>query len=133
MAERPQPMSLRGTETILVVEDDSALRIVTCRLLARMGYTVIHAEDADAARNVATAAAAPIHLLLSDIVIPGTNGPELAKELAQTHPDLKVLLMSGYAGDAAFRHGLLEEGVAFLPKPFTAETLAQKVRAVLDA
>jgi PAS domain S-box-containing protein len=133
MAERPQPMSLRGTETILVVEDDSALRIVTCRLLARMGYTVIQAADADAARNVASAAAGPIHLLLSDIVIPGTNGPLLAKELAQTHPDLKVLLMSGYAGDAAFRHGLLEEGVAFLPKPFTAEILTRRVRAVLDA
>jgi two-component system cell cycle sensor histidine kinase/response regulator CckA len=124
---------LGGTETILVAEDDDVLRPLVRALLTKLGYTVLAAANADAALAHARAHQGPIHLLLSDVVMPGASGRELARHLAESRPDAKVLYVSGYTDDAIVHHGMLEPGLNYLQKPFTPDALARKVRGVLDA
>ena len=125
--------SIMGTETVLVVEDVEAVRAVTRRMLERYGYHVLEAADGEDAMRLAANATEPIHLLLTDVVMPNVSGRDLADMFAQTYPHAKVLFMSGYTDDAIVRHGILEEGLACLQKPFTPQSLASKVRTVLDA
>ncbi len=127
------PAVPRGTETVLVVEDAPAVRAVARHVLERQGYTVIEAPGGDAALQLAAAHAGPIHLLLTDVVMPGMSGRQVAERLAIRRPEMRVLYASGYTDDSIVRHGILEEGIAYLQKPFTPESLARKVRAVLDA
>jgi len=122
----------RGTETVLVAEDVAAVRAVTREMLRRYGYTVLEAADGAAALRLAAEHPAPIHLLLTDVVMPDVNGRDLADQLARARPNVKVLFMSGYTDDAVVRHGVLQQGIAYLQKPFTPRSLAGKVRAVLD-
>ncbi|MBW2734512.1 MAG: response regulator, partial [Deltaproteobacteria bacterium] len=122
----------RGTETVLVVEDEAALLKLTVRLLEKKGYQVLKARDGLEGLTMAHAHKGPIHLLLTDVVMPRSSGKELAEELVTTRPELKVLYMSGYTDDAIAHHGVLENGVHFVEKPFSLNTLARKVRMVLD-
>jgi len=122
-----------GTETILLAEDDEALRPLAKGLLQKLGYTVLDAENAAQALAVAGVHRGPIHLLVADVVMPGASGRELGRRLAESRPDTKVLYISGYTDDAIVHHGMLEPGLAFLQKPFTPDALARKVREVLDA
>jgi two-component system cell cycle sensor histidine kinase/response regulator CckA len=123
--------SRRGTETVLVVDDVEGLRELARRLLAPLGYTVLVAACAADALQLFEAHAS-IDLLLTDVVMPGASGPELARQLVARRPALKVLYMSGYAEEAILQHGVLEADVTFLHKPFTSVALATKVRDVLD-
>jgi len=132
-AQAPASAMSRGTETVLVVEDAPAVRAVTRQVLERQGYTVIEAAGGDAALQLAAAHAGPIHLLLTDVVMPGLSGRQVAERLAIRRPEMRVLYASGYTDDSIVRHGILEEGIAYLQKPFTPESLARKVRTVLDA
>ena len=122
----------RGTETIMVVEDMAAVRAVTREMLERYGYTVLEAADGDAAVRIADGFDHPIHLLLTDVVMPHVNGRDLADLFSKMRPATKVLFMSGYTDDAVVRHGILQDGIAYLQKPFTPKSLAKKVREVLD-
>jgi CheY-like chemotaxis protein len=123
----------RGTETILVVEDAPAVRTVIRQVLERQGYTVLEAPNGEAAFALATKHHGPIHLLLTDVVMPGVNGRQLSEQLARPRPDMLVLFTSGYTDDSVVRHGILESGIAYLQKPFTPDGLARKVREVLDS
>jgi PAS domain S-box-containing protein len=131
---RPQaaPTSLRGTETILLVEDEEQVRTIALNILRRQGYQVIPAQNAGEALLICERHPGGIDLLLTDVVMPQMSGPELAKRLAQTRPEMKVLCMSGYTDDSIVRHGVLETGVAFVQKPLTPALLTRKVRQVLD-
>ena len=122
---------VRGTETVLVVEDVTAVRAVTREMLSRYGYNVLEAADGTTALQLAAAYEAPIHLLLTDVVMPDINGRDLAHRFESTRPEMKVLFMSGYTDDAVVRHGILQKGIAYLQKPFTPGSLATKVRGVL--
>ena len=122
-----------GTETVLLVEDAAAVRAVTKQVLERQGYTVLEAEDGEAALRLAHAHRGPIHLLLTDVVMPQLSGRELAERLAPLRPETRILYASGYTDDSVVRHGVLESGTAYLQKPFSPESLARKVREVLDA
>jgi two-component system, cell cycle sensor histidine kinase and response regulator CckA len=122
----------RGSETILVVEDAEPLRELICTILQSYGYAVLSAEDGLEALRIANQQKHPIHLLLTDVVMPGMNGLELSKRLTPLRPQMKVLYVSGYTDDAIVRHGILGPDVAMLQKPFTHDILARKVRAVLD-
>ena len=123
----------RGTETVLLVEDEEPLRELAREYLESNGYRVLEAATGGDALRVAGEHAGPIHLLLTDVVMPGMGGRELAQQLVQQRPETRVLYMSGYTDDAIVHHGVLDPGVVFLPKPFTLETLARKLREVLDA
>jgi CheY-like chemotaxis protein len=131
---RPEPtvLSSSGTETILLVEDSAELRKLATRFLEPAGYTVIGAAAGEEALDLLARQDADVHLLISDVVMPGMSGRQLAERLAQTHPRIKVLYMSGYTGDTIVRHGVLVAQVPFLSKPFTAAGLLRKVREVLD-
>jgi CheY-like chemotaxis protein len=135
-AERLRPRRtdgvFTGSETVLVVEDEPTLREVVGAILRAHGYTVVLAADADEAERLAREQTGPFHLLLTDVVMPGRGGRELADRLAAARPGLRVLYMSGYTDDAVVRHGVLEAGVDFIQKPFTPGALARKVREVLD-
>src|SRR5712691_529150 len=122
----------RGTETVLVVEDEAPVRSVARQVLERHGYTVLEAPSAEAALDIVARYSGAIHLLLTDVVMPGLNGRELATRLATLRPDAKVIFMSGYTDDAVTRHGVLEPGSAYVQKPFTPDAIARKVREVLD-
>jgi two-component system cell cycle sensor histidine kinase/response regulator CckA len=126
------PMQLTGTETILVVEDEEALRMVAKRSLEEAGYRVLTASDGEEAMLVSAQHPGEIHLLLTDAVMPRMSGKMVAKNLLETRPELKVLCMSGYAEDVVAHQGVLEAGIYFLSKPFTSATLARKVRRVLE-
>jgi two-component system, cell cycle sensor histidine kinase and response regulator CckA len=119
-------------ETILVVEDGDAVRNLVCRMLVHNGYGVLEARDGREALRVCAAHAQTIHLVLTDQMMPNMKGAELAERLRRAHPDLRVLLMSGYPDDPAIER-LCQCSVAFLPKPFTSVELVAKVRQVLDA
>jgi two-component system cell cycle sensor histidine kinase/response regulator CckA len=118
--------------TILLVEDDDAVRQVTARMLKSRGYTVYEARAAKDARAICAEQGVHLDLLLTDVVMPETSGPKLAEELKAMQPRLRVLYMSGYSGAAVTRHGALAEGVAYLEKPFTSTSLAAKVRDSLE-
>jgi PAS domain S-box-containing protein len=122
-----------GSETILLVEDEPALRALARRLLEKHGYTVLEAGTADAAAALARDHVGPIHLLLADVVLPGASGRVLADELLARRADLKVLFMSGYTEDAIVHRGVLAPNTPFINKPFSAEQLAAKVREVLES
>jgi two-component system cell cycle sensor histidine kinase/response regulator CckA len=121
-----------GTETVLVVEDEEAVRRLACRALEAQGYTVLSAAGAREAIRLCEEHAGKIHLMLTDVVMPGVSGRDLARSAAAIRPSLKVLFMSGYTDDAIVHHGVLDAGTPFLQKPFTPCSLAQKVRWVLD-
>ena len=121
-----------GTETVLVVEDEEGVRVLNRLILTGCGYTVLEAADGEEALRVLAGHTGPIHLLISDVVMPGVGGRVVAERVRQTHPDVRVLFVSGYTDDAVIRHGILQEGVNFLQKPFSAAALAIKVRQVLD-
>lgn len=123
---------LPGREVVLLVEDDQGVRNLICRILRRCGYTVIEASNGAEALLRCEQHRGPLHLLLSDVVMPQMSGRKLAESLIKLRPELKVLYMSGYTDDSIFRHGVLDEEIAFLQKPFTVESLARKVREVLD-
>ena len=127
------PAAGRGGETVLLAEDEPAVRALSGQALRAAGYRVLEAGDGAEALRVAGGYLRPIHLLVSDVVMPGVGGRELAVRLAAVHPEARVLFMSGYADDAVVRHGVREEQVPFLPKPFAPADLARKVREVLDA
>jgi PAS domain S-box-containing protein len=125
----------RGSETILLAEDESTIRALVSEVLRAQGYRVLEAHDAAEAIRISQECRArntPIHLLLTDVVMPGGSGRELAERLGAVMPDTKVLYMSGYTDDAILQHGLSQAEVAFLQKPFTMEALARKIREVLD-
>ncbi len=127
------PARTTGTETILLVEDEEALRRVAVRALGAAGYTVLTAADGEEALAAAARHEGDIHLLLTDVIMPRMGGGVLARELAKTRPSLAVVYMSGYTDDAIAHLGTLEEGVGFLAKPFTSDELRRKVRGALDA
>ena len=122
----------RGTETVLLVEDEEQILTLGRRILEQHGYVVLASSTPQAALALAAAQAETIHLLVTDVVLPGMNGKELLQLLRATHPKLKCLFMSGYTANVIAHHGVLEEGVQFLQKPFTIRTLADKVRELLD-
>jgi PAS domain S-box-containing protein len=129
----PRREALRGDETILLVEDDDAVRDLGRRILAGHGYRVMVAPDGAAALRLAAAHDGPVHLLLTDIVMPGMNGRELAEQLGATRPGMALLCMSGYTDDTIVQHGVLTSDIQLLQKPFTPEALLARVREVLDA
>jgi len=133
LAPPREAATLAGTETILLAEDDEMLRPLSKGLLEKLGYSVLDAENAVQALALANAHVGPIQLLVADVVMPGASGRELARRLAQSRPDTRVLYVSGYTDDAIVHHGMLEPGLNFLQKPFTPAALARKVREVLDA
>ena len=122
----------KGHGTILLVEDEPAVRELTQTVLSERGYTVIEAPTPEEAERLAGNNGAEIHLLLTDVVMPGMSGRELAKRLTERYPNLRVLYMSGYTYNVIAQDGTLEEGISFLQKPFTPQVLAQKVREALD-
>jgi CheY-like chemotaxis protein len=131
--ETLRTVSPDGIETVLLVEDDAAVRALAHTTLANHGYDVLDASDSADAQRVADAHPRAIDLLLTDVVMPNGSGPELAAALRERRPGLKVLYMSGYTDDAVVRHGLLHDEVEFIQKPYTPLGLAQKIRQVLDA
>ena len=122
----------RGTETVLLVEDNEELRKMLRGILTRQGYSLLMAANGAEALNILADYGRPLHLLLTDVVMPGMNGKELYKKCAATHPRLKVLFMSGYTNNIIGSHGVLDRGVDFIQKPFSNLAMAQKVREVLD-
>ena len=122
----------QGGETVLVVEDDEAVRKLAVQALKRKGYSVLVTNQADEALSLCKQRKEPVHLLLTDVVMPQMSGYELVEGLKQVRNDFKVLYMSGYTDDAIVHHGVLEKGVNFIQKPFTIDGLARKVREVLD-
>jgi hypothetical protein len=129
-ARRPAPS---GSETVLLVEDEEAVRRLARLVLEKIGYTVLEAGSAEEALSLTADSAHRVDLVLTDSVMPGMSGPELAQRLRTERSNLKVLFMSGYTDDAIVRHGLLDAREAFLQKPFTPDLLARKVREVLDS
>jgi DNA-binding NtrC family response regulator len=133
--ERPLPEAAaprRGWETVLLVEDEETVRDLAAETLQQNGYQVLPAANAEEALAVCESYQEPIHLLLTDVVMPGMSGRQLAEKLCSRFPDLKVLYMSGYAENAISHHGVLDPGIAFLAKPFPINTLVNRVRQVLD-
>ena len=133
-AARPALLATQqpGTETILVVEDEESVRKLTQRILRGAGYTVLAAANGSDAMLTSERHEGPVHLLLTDVVMPQMSGRELAERLSQLRPTMRILYMSGYTDDAIVHHGVLEHGVHFIAKPFSATELRQKVRAILD-
>jgi len=130
-AERPAVHVERSAGTVLLVEDDGAVREVTARALREAGYRVLAASGAGEAMELAARAPGPVDVLVTDVVMPGVNGKALADDLRRRRPSIKVLFVSGYTDDIVGRHGVLDPGVQFLPKPFTGTALAAKVAEVL--
>ena len=123
----------RGSETVLLVEDEDAVRRLAREVLEGNGYAVIEASHGGEALRRAEEFRGPIHLLLTDVVMPGLGGRQLAEGLSALHPETRVLYLSGYTEDAVVRHGVLQAETNFLQKPFSLTALTQKVREVLDA
>ena len=121
----------RGSETILLVEDEKGVRELAREYLASSGYTVIEAEDGHTALELAAMHVGPIHLLLTDVVMPGISGRELAERVSQIRPGIKIIYMSGYTDQAVVHHGILRNDAVLLQKPFTLMTLAGKLREML--
>ena len=138
LVSRPPSMSsstlaLRGTETILVAEDEDGVRSLTKEVLEKYGYTVLEASNGEEALKIAERHEGPLDLLLSDVVMPRMGGPELAQELLARRPAVKVLYMSGYTDHPMVRRGVVNAGVAFLQKPFTPTVLVSRIREILES
>ncbi|MBI4483969.1 MAG: response regulator [Acidobacteria bacterium] len=131
--EGARPLAMGGSETILLAEDDEPVRNLARQILEMHGYTVLEAQNGREALEICKRHEGPIHLMVTDVVMPQMSGRDLADRAAQLRPGIKLLYLSGYTGKAIVQHGVLEPGVAFLQKPFTPDALARKVREVLDA
>jgi CheY-like chemotaxis protein len=130
-AEPSQPLPQGAGETILLVEDEPAVRGLVRDILEMGGYRVLTASDGENALELSRIHPEAIDVVLTDVVMPGCSGRQLAEQLVQLRPDVKVLYMSGYTDDAVLRNGVLEEGAAFLQKPFTPSALLRKIRGIL--
>jgi CheY-like chemotaxis protein len=128
-----QARSLRGDETVLLVEDEDVVRKFAHRVLESYGYTVHAVADPRQAIEFISPRISAIDIIVTDVVLPDMNGRVMATALREQHPESKVLYMSGYADNAIVHHGILERGMRFLPKPFSAEALARSVRDALEA
>ena len=133
IAREGEVPSARGSETILLVEDEAAVRVAARRILDRFGYHVIEAPGAEEALALAVKHPEPVHLLLTDIVMPRMNGRELAKVFTRLHPEVRVVFMSGYADDDVLRRDVSHAESWYLQKPFSPDVLGRKVREALDA
>jgi CheY-like chemotaxis protein len=133
VAAEPEPRSLSGTETVLVVEDQPEVRAVIRETLQRHGYTVLEAENASEAFVRMREHEGPIHLLLADVVLAGMSGPMVAEALAAKWPSLRTVFMSGYGDQVVVQHGVVASGMRFLRKPFSGESLLHEIRDALDA
>jgi len=120
-----------GSQTILIVEDDAALLQITHRSLEEVGYAILTARSPREAMDISESHTGPIHLMVTDVVLPEMSGVKLASHLSGPRPKMKVLYVSGYTDDTIFQHGVLERGLAFLQKPFSPTTLARKVGEIL--
>jgi DNA-binding NtrC family response regulator len=127
------PEAGQGSETILLVEDEEAVRELASRILSAKGYSVVAAKSTKEAEQFSEKSKGKIHLLLTDIIMPGTSGRELARRITARHPRTRVLYMSGYTDNVLVQGGVLEASLSFLQKPFTPGALVQKVRDVLDS
>jgi two-component system, cell cycle sensor histidine kinase and response regulator CckA len=123
---------MRGSETILIVEDEELVRELTSEALQTLGYKVLEAGDPAEAKKIVQNYKGILHLLLTDVVLPQMDGKRLFGELSPLFPEMRVLYVSGYTENAIVHHGVLDIGVHFLQKPFTMDALAKKVRDVLD-
>jgi CheY-like chemotaxis protein len=132
-APPPAAEGFDGTETILLAEDQPEVRAIASAVMRRHGYTVLEASDGEEALAIVRRRTEAIDLLLSDVVMPNMSGPELARLVQAERPRIRVLYASGYTDDAIVNHGVLDPGVAFLPKPFTPSALLRKIREMLDA
>ena len=131
-AQKPAEPTPRGCETLLLVEDEASVRLASQQFLSRSGYTVLEAGDGEQALRVSREHRGPIHLMISDVVMPKMGGPRLAEWLADERPDLKVLFVSGYAENTVLQHGNIDVTTHFLQKPFSLKALARKIREVLE-
>jgi CheY-like chemotaxis protein len=129
---RKPSASARGTETILRVEDDKAVRLLARRILERNGYTVLEASEGTKAIDLVKDYEGPIHLLMTDVVMPHMGGRAVAEAVTSLCPGVKVLYLSGYTASAIVHRGVLEPGTTLVEKPFTPDALVSKVREVLD-
>jgi CheY-like chemotaxis protein len=129
---RPEPGS-RGLETVLVVEDEESVRALASRILRERGYSVLEAADGMEALRSASEFAGEIHLVLTDVIMPQMGGRELVSQIEAARPGIKALYVSGYTDDSIVHQGILDSNVTFLQKPFTVESLARKVREVIDS
>lgn len=123
----------RGGETVLIVDNEAAVRSAEREMLQLGGYLVLEADCGEKALQTRAGQEGPIHLLLTDVMIPEMSGPEVARRLGRMRPEMRMLYMSDYSDDATIRHGVLELGTTFLKKPFRPDALVYKVRDVLDA
>jgi DNA-binding response OmpR family regulator len=132
MPELELPANTHGHETILLVEDAPAVRVLARDVLQAQGYTVLEAEHGREAFRTAEQYPGPIHLLLTDVVMPEMNGRDLVEQLAPLRPSMAIIYMSGYTDTVVVHHGGLDPGAAFLQKPFTPSALVSKIRQLLD-
>jgi two-component system, cell cycle sensor histidine kinase and response regulator CckA len=128
----PVPVEGTGTETLLLVENEPAIRNLLQLALRRKGYTVLAAESGRAALDLVRSHAGTIDLLITDVVMPDMNGPELVSRFVTIRPETQALFMSGYMDDAFSDHGILSADINFIQKPFSPRAIAQKVREILD-
>jgi CheY-like chemotaxis protein len=124
--------TLRGNETILVVEDEPSVLGITVKMLDQLGYVTLSAASGAEALEMSKSHSGAISLLLTDVVMPNMNGRQLADKLLASKPDMKVLYLSGYTENTVIHHGIVDSSVAFLPKPFTRDALAKTIRNVLE-
>ncbi len=130
--EKTEPVELTGSETIMLVEDNEQVRHITRKILEKLGYKILVAENGKAALSLFESYDGPLDLLLSDVVMPEMNGKDLYARVSERRPDLKVLFMSGYTGNVIASHGVLDDGEAFIQKPFSVHSLSVMVRETLD-
>gem|GEM_PF-366094 len=131
-ADRGSEVLLKGSETVLLVEDEQMVRTLAIRLLKKMGYNVIDASNGRKALEIVSEMKDRIDLLMTDVVMPGMNGRQLAEKLKEIHPETKVLFTSGYTENIIAHHGVVEEGLNFIGKPYSMNMLARKIREILD-
>jgi CheY-like chemotaxis protein len=131
-ADAAQPATPHGRETVLLVEDEPAILTLVAHILSGQGYRVMRASSPKEALQIADAHVGTIDLLLTDVIMPDMNGRDLAEALRSRYPDVRAVFMSGYTSDVIAKHGVLDDGVSFLQKPFSIDSLSGKVREALD-